>query len=252
MSSSTEAVAPGWVEAAAPRAQPDPWLRRWLDADAIASKVVAGIVDSAADLSGPAIARALADALPPGALLVVGSSASARDLDLADPWDDPRLVLANRGASGIDGTVSTAIGAALAHGGDAFALLGDLTFLHDSHRPGDRAGRAAPRPDDRGQQRRRRRHLRSARAGCPRARRAVRAVVRHVARRRHRVVVRGDADAAQAGEQHRRAARSPSSACAPELASARGIRVVEVRTDRSRRRDLDRRLREDVAAALRS
>jgi 2-succinyl-5-enolpyruvyl-6-hydroxy-3-cyclohexene-1-carboxylate synthase len=54
-----------------------------------------------------------------------------RDVDrLAVPRCDV-TVLANRGVAGIDGTVSTALGAALVHDGPAVALLGDLTFLHD-------------------------------------------------------------------------------------------------------------------------
>ena len=69
--------------------------------------------------------------LPSGALLVLGSSTPVRAVDrLAVPRNDVR-VLANRGVAGIDGTISTAVGAALAHGGPAFALMGDLTFLHD-------------------------------------------------------------------------------------------------------------------------
>ena len=56
----TAAVAPGWAATAAPRALPDPWLQRWLDADAVASKVVADIVDAAPELSGPAVARVVA------------------------------------------------------------------------------------------------------------------------------------------------------------------------------------------------
>ena len=54
-------------------------------------------------------------------------------------------MLASRGASGIDGTTSAAIGAALAHDGPAFALIGDLTFLHDA--PGLALGPREPRPD---------------------------------------------------------------------------------------------------------
>jgi 2-succinyl-5-enolpyruvyl-6-hydroxy-3-cyclohexene-1-carboxylate synthase len=58
-------------------------------------------------------------------------------------------VLSSRGASGIDGTTSSAIGAALAHaaegGGPAFALVGDLTFVHDA--PGLAIGPGEPRPD---------------------------------------------------------------------------------------------------------
>jgi 2-succinyl-5-enolpyruvyl-6-hydroxy-3-cyclohexene-1-carboxylate synthase len=54
-------------------------------------------------------------------------------------------VLTSRGASGIDGTTSAAIGAALAHDGPAFALIGDLTFLHDAS--GLALGPSEPRPD---------------------------------------------------------------------------------------------------------
>ena len=97
-------------------------------------------------LTGLSVARLLAASVPPDGLLVAGSSSSIRDLDLAEPWAEPPLVLANRGASGIDGTVSTAVGAALAHGGGpAYALMGDLTFLHDS--TGLVIGPGEPRPD---------------------------------------------------------------------------------------------------------
>jgi 2-succinyl-5-enolpyruvyl-6-hydroxy-3-cyclohexene-1-carboxylate synthase len=128
------------------------WLQTWLAADDAARRAAGDVLGSASAANGvtePALARDLAAALPPGALLWVASSMPVRDLDRhMAPRSDLR-VLASRGVSGIDGLVSSAIGAALGHqavgGGPAAALLGDLALVHDS--PGLLLGPAEPRPD---------------------------------------------------------------------------------------------------------
>jgi 2-succinyl-5-enolpyruvyl-6-hydroxy-3-cyclohexene-1-carboxylate synthase len=111
---------------------PDPeWTEGWQRGAARVGDAVDAVLDGSVGLTAARLARDMVAALPSGALLVLGSSTPVRDVDrLAVPRPD-LTVLANRGVAGIDGTVSTAIGAALAHGGPAFTLMGDLTFLHD-------------------------------------------------------------------------------------------------------------------------
>ncbi|WP_448626775.1 2-succinyl-5-enolpyruvyl-6-hydroxy-3-cyclohexene-1-carboxylic-acid synthase [Geodermatophilus sp. URMC 64] len=121
------------------------WLDDWCDAAAQVGAAVDAVLDAAPRLTAARLARDVVAALPPGALLVLGSSTPVRDVDrLAVPRGDV-AVLANRGVAGIDGTVSTAVGAALVHGGPAVALMGDLTFLHDL--TGLLVGEGEQRPD---------------------------------------------------------------------------------------------------------
>jgi 2-succinyl-5-enolpyruvyl-6-hydroxy-3-cyclohexene-1-carboxylate synthase len=124
---------------------PGGWLADWRRADGAARRAVDAVLDDDEVLTEPRLARDLASHVPEGALLWTGSSLPVRDIDChLIPRGDVRF-LASRGASGIDGTTSAAIGAALAHGGPAYALLGDLTFLHDA--PGLALGAGEPRPD---------------------------------------------------------------------------------------------------------
>jgi 2-succinyl-5-enolpyruvyl-6-hydroxy-3-cyclohexene-1-carboxylate synthase len=133
------------IPAGASEAGVSGWLASWRRADDAARQAVDALLDSGDTLSEPRLARDLTQAAPEGSLLWTGSSLPVRDLDLTlGPRADLR-VLASRGASGIDGTTSAAVGAALAHGGPAFALLGDLAFLHDA--AGLALGPAEPRPD---------------------------------------------------------------------------------------------------------
>jgi 2-succinyl-5-enolpyruvyl-6-hydroxy-3-cyclohexene-1-carboxylate synthase len=115
---------------------PNPaWLRRCAELNEHANAAVRGQLRDHPLTTGLHVAAAVADALRPGDQLVLGASNPVRDAALVGL--DPRgiRVRSNRGVAGIDGTVSTAIGAALAHdrtGGRTVALLGDLTFVHDS------------------------------------------------------------------------------------------------------------------------
>jgi 2-succinyl-5-enolpyruvyl-6-hydroxy-3-cyclohexene-1-carboxylate synthase len=144
----------------APGRVPAHWLDAWLRADAAATRAAGEVLDSwhadrapgqnAGALPEPEVARELIAALPGNAVLWCGNSLSVRDIDLLMPPRADTRVIASRGASGIDGTFSTAAGVALAHtaehpGTVAFALIGDLSLLHDA--PGLSIGPAEPKPD---------------------------------------------------------------------------------------------------------
>ncbi len=110
------------------------WLQRWVEAEAAAQSAIDGVLDGHAEASEPATARSLADHVPSEGSIVVASSMPVRDLEwFARPRALPPRVFANRGANGIDGVVSTALGvAASGAGGAVFALVGDLAVLHDA------------------------------------------------------------------------------------------------------------------------
>jgi 2-succinyl-5-enolpyruvyl-6-hydroxy-3-cyclohexene-1-carboxylate synthase len=127
-----------------PDSGPDEWLGRWQQADRAIRPLITGVTDDDAVITGPALAELVWRSLGTDDLLFVGSSSPVRDLDLADRSATPPVTYANRGLAGIDGSVSTAIGLALAADQPAHALLGDLTFLHDSN--GLIIGPTEPRP----------------------------------------------------------------------------------------------------------
>jgi 2-succinyl-5-enolpyruvyl-6-hydroxy-3-cyclohexene-1-carboxylate synthase len=121
-----------WIEGALESAVPtDPtWLSTWQAYETTAQAVIERALSG--ELSEPSVARALAQhASAEGATIMVSASMPMRDLEWFGPaLPVPPVVMANRGANGIDGVVSTALGIAAA-GRRTFALLGDLAFLHD-------------------------------------------------------------------------------------------------------------------------
>jgi 2-succinyl-5-enolpyruvyl-6-hydroxy-3-cyclohexene-1-carboxylate synthase len=121
------------------------WLDRWRAADQRLRGELDQFLDTQADFTGPALACTVWTSLGREDVLIAGSSNPVRDLDLAPITEQPPKTYANRGLSGIDGTVSTAAGIALAGGGPTHALIGDLTLLHDAS--GLFLGPDEPRPD---------------------------------------------------------------------------------------------------------
>lgn len=121
-------VGPGSVGLVKPDAA---WLPAWRAASDRASRVIEGAL-ATDSWNGLVLAREVVAVARPGDVLLVAASRSVRDVqDFAPPPPAGVRVIGNRGASGIDGLVSTARGAARPGRGRVTALLGDLAFLHD-------------------------------------------------------------------------------------------------------------------------
>jgi 2-succinyl-5-enolpyruvyl-6-hydroxy-3-cyclohexene-1-carboxylate synthase len=108
------------------------WPAGWRNAAKRAQESLARGLERALPTFEGRAARDLLHALPSGSILVVGNSMPIRDVDVfCSSFQSGIAVLGNRGANGIDGLLSTALGAAASSGVPTALLLGDLSFLHD-------------------------------------------------------------------------------------------------------------------------
>ncbi len=111
------------------------WQRRFSDGSALAwSAVEAEIGGSDAALGEGGAVRLAVDAIPDGGLLALGNSLPVRLVDATCPARARARrigVWSQRGANGIDGVTSGAVGAALASGRPTTLIIGDVGFLHD-------------------------------------------------------------------------------------------------------------------------
>jgi len=108
------------------------WLADFCEADRAAGVAIAAELDGDKRLLAATVVRELADAMPSEGWLYVSNSMAVRDVDAFWPVEpEPRRVLSNRGASGIDGVTSSALGACAASGQHGVLLTGDVALLHD-------------------------------------------------------------------------------------------------------------------------
>ena len=111
---------------------PDGWLESWRRAEGAAQGAIDRVLGAHPEVTEPGVARALTGQLGEGVTLFVSSSMPIRDVEWFGAPGSAAPVVANRGANGIDGIVSSALGVAAGSRRPVVALLGDLAFLHDA------------------------------------------------------------------------------------------------------------------------
>ena len=127
-----EAAAAGALADGLHHAPAGAWTRDWLAAEAAAGRALDSWLGALSEPFEGAPFKALSELLPEGAVLWAGNSMPVRDLDSWLPSGErPIRVLGNRGANGIDGVTSTALGSAAVAQAPVVLVVGDLSFLHD-------------------------------------------------------------------------------------------------------------------------
>jgi 2-succinyl-5-enolpyruvyl-6-hydroxy-3-cyclohexene-1-carboxylate synthase len=114
-------------------AAPDGWYEDWTAADSEVASVIRQVLADQTRLTEPAVAREVVASMPAGSHLMVSSSMPVRDVEWYAAPREGLTVHANRGANGIDGVMSTAVGIALGTGARTGILIGDVAFLHDTN-----------------------------------------------------------------------------------------------------------------------
>jgi 2-succinyl-5-enolpyruvyl-6-hydroxy-3-cyclohexene-1-carboxylate synthase len=108
------------------------WSRTWLDINAKVRAAVTKELAEYGEMFEGKIFHELARLLPANSVLFTGNSMPIRDMDTFSPASNsPIRFLANRGASGIDGVTSTALGASAISSSHLVLVLGDISFYHD-------------------------------------------------------------------------------------------------------------------------
>jgi 2-succinyl-5-enolpyruvyl-6-hydroxy-3-cyclohexene-1-carboxylate synthase len=108
------------------------WLYSWTKASSTVREVANRLLEAEPGLFQGAVVRRLTGVLPDGALVMVGNSMPVRDMGTFVGGSDRQIrIVANRGANGIDGVLSTALGMAAVRAEPTYLVVGDLSFLHD-------------------------------------------------------------------------------------------------------------------------